>query len=137
MPVPSTDVGLSFTDWVGLMKSKPLSQADYMWMYRNTGDKEYLAEMIVEYGVMSHSKIAEEVAAAILEHLPNSDWENRHDFILLCYHMAKKENPDLGVDVVVDQFTNASTGVINVYAYQLADVAVAHAGAFNKVTLTA
>ena len=42
-----------------------------------------------------------------------------------------------GVDVVVDQFTNASTGVINVYAYQLADVAVAHAGAFNKVTLTA
>ena len=80
------------------MKSEPLSQADYMWMYRNTGDKEYLAEMIVEYGVMSHSKIAEEVAAAILVQLPNSDWENRHDFILLCYHMAKKENPDLGFD---------------------------------------
>ena len=42
-----------------------------------------------------------------------------------------------GVDLVVDPYTNGSTGVINVYAYQLADVAVAHAGAFNKVTLTA
>ena len=98
MLVPSTVVGLSSTDWVGSMKSKPLSQADYMSMYRDTGDKEYLAEMIVEYGLMPHSKIAEEVAAAILEHLPNSDWQNRHDFILLCYHMAKKENPDLRFD---------------------------------------
>ena len=41
------------------------------------------------------------------------------------------------VDLVVDPYTNGSTGVINLYAYQLADVAVAHAGAFNKVTLTA
>jgi len=42
-----------------------------------------------------------------------------------------------GVDIVTDPYTNGSTGVVNIYAYQMADVAVAHAGAFQKVTLTA
>jgi hypothetical protein len=43
----------------------------------------------------------------------------------------------VGVDIVTDPYTNGSTGVVNIYAYQMADVAVAHAGAFQKVTLTA
>ena len=42
-----------------------------------------------------------------------------------------------GIDIVTDPHTNGSTGVANIYAYQMADVAVAHAGAFQKVTLTA
>jgi len=42
-----------------------------------------------------------------------------------------------GIDIVTDPYTNGSTGVVNIYAYQMADVAVAHAGAFQKVTLTA
>jgi HK97 family phage major capsid protein len=42
-----------------------------------------------------------------------------------------------GIDLVVDPYTNGSTGVVNIYAYQLADIAVRHPGAFSKVTLTA
>ena len=42
-----------------------------------------------------------------------------------------------GIDIVTDPHTNGSTVVANIYAYQMADVAVAHAGAFQKVTLTA
>ncbi|WP_324075766.1 MAG: phage major capsid protein [Erythrobacter sp.] len=42
-----------------------------------------------------------------------------------------------GLDLVIDPYTNGSTGTVNVYAYQLADVAVRHPGAFTVVTLTA
>ena len=42
-----------------------------------------------------------------------------------------------GVDIVTDPYTNGSTGVVKIYVYQMADVAVAHAGTFQKVTLTA
>ena len=42
-----------------------------------------------------------------------------------------------GLDITVDPYTNGSTGTVNVYAYQLADVAVRHPGAFTVVTLTA
>jgi HK97 family phage major capsid protein len=42
-----------------------------------------------------------------------------------------------GLDLVIDPYTNGSTGTVSVYAYQLADVAVRHPGAFTVVTLTA
>lgn len=42
-----------------------------------------------------------------------------------------------GLDLVIDPYTNGSTGTVNVYAYQLADVAIRHPGAFTVVTLTA
>ena len=40
-----------------------------------------------------------------------------------------------GVDLIIDPYTNASTGVVNIVASQLADVAVAHPTAFTVVTL--
>lgn len=40
-----------------------------------------------------------------------------------------------GLDLVIDPYTNASTGIVNIVASQLADVAVAHPAAFTKVTL--
>ena len=42
-----------------------------------------------------------------------------------------------GLDLVIDPYTNGSTGVVNIYAYQLADVGVLRPDAFQKVTLTA
>ena len=42
-----------------------------------------------------------------------------------------------GLDITVDPYTNGSTGVVNIYATQLADIAVRHPAAFTKVTLTA
>ena len=41
-----------------------------------------------------------------------------------------------GMDLVIDPYSSARNGVIEITASQLTDVAVAHAGAFNKVTLT-
>ena len=41
-----------------------------------------------------------------------------------------------GVDIVVDPYTNGSTGIVNIYAYQLCDVGVLRPNAFQKVTLT-
>ncbi len=41
-----------------------------------------------------------------------------------------------GVDIVVDPYTNGSTGITNIYAYQLCDVGVLRPNAFQKVTLT-
>jgi HK97 family phage major capsid protein len=41
-----------------------------------------------------------------------------------------------GVDIVVDPYTNGSTGVVNIYAYQLCDAGVLRPNAFQKVTLT-
>ena len=42
-----------------------------------------------------------------------------------------------GLDLVIDPYTNASTGIVNIVASQLADVAVAHPTAFTVVTLGA
>lgn len=42
-----------------------------------------------------------------------------------------------GLDIVVDPYTNGSTGVVNIYAYQLADIGVLRPDAFQKITLTA
>jgi len=42
-----------------------------------------------------------------------------------------------GMDLVIDPYSSARNGVIEITVSQLTDVAVAHAGAFNKVTLTA
>lgn len=42
-----------------------------------------------------------------------------------------------GLDLIIDPYTNASTGVVNIVASQLADVAVAHPTAFTAVTLGA
>ena len=42
-----------------------------------------------------------------------------------------------GVDIVVDPYTNGSTGIVNIYAYQLCDVGVLRPNAFQKVTLSA
>lgn len=42
-----------------------------------------------------------------------------------------------GMDMVIDPYSSARNGVIEITVSQLTDVAVAHAGAFNKVTLTA
>lgn len=43
----------------------------------------------------------------------------------------------VGLDIVVDPYTNGSTGVVNIYAYQLADIGVLRPDAFQKITLTA
>jgi HK97 family phage major capsid protein len=42
-----------------------------------------------------------------------------------------------GLDLVIDPYSSARNGVIEITASQLVDVAVAHNKAFNKVTLTA
>ena len=42
-----------------------------------------------------------------------------------------------GLDLIIDPYTNASTGIVNIVASQLADVAVAHPTAFTVVTLGA
>jgi len=42
-----------------------------------------------------------------------------------------------GLDIVVDPYTNGSTGVVNLYAYQMIDIGVLRPNAFQKVTLTA
>lgn len=42
-----------------------------------------------------------------------------------------------GLDLIIDPYTNASTGIVNIVASQLADVAVAHPTAFTAVTLGA
>ena len=41
-----------------------------------------------------------------------------------------------GVDIVVDPYTKGSTGITNIYAYQLCDIGVLRPNAFQKVTLT-
>ena len=41
-----------------------------------------------------------------------------------------------GLDLVIDPYTNGSTGVENIYAYQLMDIGVLRPDAFQKVTLT-
>lgn len=40
-----------------------------------------------------------------------------------------------GLDLIIDPYTNGSTGTVNIYAHQLADVAVAYPQAFTVVTL--
>ena len=42
-----------------------------------------------------------------------------------------------GLDIVIDPYTNGSTGVVNLYAYQMIDIGVMRPNAFQKVTLTA
>ena len=42
-----------------------------------------------------------------------------------------------GLDLVIDPYSSARNGVIEITASQLVDVAVAYEKAFNKVTLTA
>ena len=42
-----------------------------------------------------------------------------------------------GLDLVIDPYTNGSTGIVNIYAYQLCDIGVLRPDAFQKVTLTA
>jgi len=42
-----------------------------------------------------------------------------------------------GLDLIVDQYSQARNGVVEITASQLVDVAVAYEKAFNKVTLTA
>lgn len=42
-----------------------------------------------------------------------------------------------GLDLVIDPYTNGSTGVVNIYAYQLCDIGVLRPDAFQKITLTA
>ena len=41
-----------------------------------------------------------------------------------------------GLDIVVDPYSSSRNAVVHITATQLVDVAVAHAGAFSKVTLT-
>ena len=40
-----------------------------------------------------------------------------------------------GLDLVIDPYTNGSTGVVNIYAYQLMDIGVLRHDASQKVTL--
>ena len=59
--------------------------------------------------VLPSSKIAHEVAEAILKgHPKNNDWERRHDFICALFHAAKQEDPDLTYDtgavIVFEEF---------------------------------
>ncbi|MDB2528305.1 hypothetical protein N9X93_02405 [Alphaproteobacteria bacterium] len=42
-----------------------------------------------------------------------------------------------GVDLVIDPYTSARNGVVEITATQLVDIAVAYEKAFNKITLTA
>ena len=42
-----------------------------------------------------------------------------------------------GLDLVIDPYSSARNGVVEITASQLVDVAVAYEKAFNKVTLTA
>ena len=42
-----------------------------------------------------------------------------------------------GLDLVIDPYSSARNGVVEITASQLVDVAVAYEEAFNKVTLTA
>ena len=86
-----------------------LSQADYMEMYRDTGDPKWLAEMVTTYGVLPSSGIAQDVADAIIKgHPKNKDWENRHDFICALFHTAKQDDPkltyDTGAIIVFEEF---------------------------------
>ncbi|MED7679260.1 hypothetical protein GN286_15160 [Rhodobacteraceae bacterium IMCC15231] len=81
------------------MQKKNLGQLDYMRMYRKTGDPTFLADMIIEYGIMSNTKIAEEVAEAILKYHPqNKQWENSHDFICHYFHYSRLNDPNITYD---------------------------------------
>ncbi len=41
-----------------------------------------------------------------------------------------------GLDLIIDPYSAWASGIVNIYASQLADVAVRHLGAFSAITLT-
>lgn len=108
--------------------------------YQDTGDKRLLADAVRYADFGNNPQIQKEIVTMLLKSAGKRVIESAHcpsgnAFFGVFRHLYIGMFG--GMDLVIDPYSSARNGVIEITVSQLTDVAVAHAGAFNKVTLTA